>query len=226
MVLDWSKASNEQLWVIIRSDSECPLTLLEGVFREAVNRGMIEHFILSIIKKKGLASEKARMVLEMSHEDLIQLGYEGALKAIRDFQTGKGTFSSLLFLAISQAYGKQFQYVESLKRQREEVSYNSTISGENTMEYYLIDNRTNVEKTVIMKLYLEEKLSLLSPIQIETFQRFFIGYTYNEIAEQMNTKKSTVARRMEAALIRMTGKNINLAKLGLIERVSFKKQGA
>jgi RNA polymerase sigma factor (sigma-70 family) len=199
---------------------------MRGVFQEAVSRGMIKQFILSVMKKKRLFSEKVRKILDMTTEDLIQVGYEGALKAIKGFQPGKGTFSNLLYVTVSQAYGLQFQYAETEKRKRDEVSYDKGISEENTMEYYLVDQRTNVEKTVITRMMLEEKLSLLSSIQRETFQRFFVGYTYSEIGEQMGAHKSTVARRMEAALIRMCGQKINLAKLGLIERVSYKVQGA
>lgn len=224
--MDYSKATNEQLWTIIKADAECPLPLLEGVFREAVNRGMIKQFILYVMKKKQLTNDKIYSLLEMTHEDLIQAGYEGALRAIRDYQPNKGTFSNLLFVTVSQAYGRLFQFIEAEKRKKDEVSYHTILSEENTMEYYLADNRTNVEKTVIHKLQLEEKLSLLNPIQKETFLRFFIGYTYQEIGEQMNAKKSTVARRMDAALAKMAGKNINLKKLGIFERASFKKQGA
>jgi len=46
--MDYSKATNEQLWTIMRSDAECPLHLLEGVFQEALKRDMILHFILSV----------------------------------------------------------------------------------------------------------------------------------------------------------------------------------
>jgi RNA polymerase sigma factor (sigma-70 family) len=224
MVLDFSKATNDQLWVILRSDSNCSLSLMERVFREAVDRGMIKQYILSVMTKKGLVTEKHRRILEMSHDDLIQLGYEGALKAMRDFKPGKGTFSNLLFLAISQSYGQQFQYAETEKRKREEVSYNKVISEENTMEYYLVDHLTNVEKTVITKLQLEEKLSMLNPTLRETFLLYFVGYSYNEIAERMQVKKSAIRERMKKAFILMTGQNINLLKLGVFERSSFKNQ--
>jgi RNA polymerase sigma factor (sigma-70 family) len=222
----WELATKEQLWTIIRTDGKCPLPLLEGVFHEAVSRGMIQQFILSVIKKKFGISENGQKLLKVTHEDLIQIGYEGALKALKAFEPGKGSLSNLLFITISQLYGQHIQYVDAQKRQREEFSYNQLISEndhkQRNMEFYLIDKGTNVEKKVITKIQLEEKLSLLNDIQKETFLRFFKGFTYEEIGQQMDAKKTTVAARMKTALWLMTGRNLNLKDLGIFERASFK----
>lgn len=225
--MDYTLATNQQLWTIMKSDAECPLPLLEGVFHEAVNRKMIVPLILTVIKKKFGSSEQARKALEMEHDDLIQLGYEGALRAIQEYKPGKGIFSSFLYRNISHAYGWRYQFLKAHKRQIEESSYHQNLEEDSTLEYYyLVDLKTNVEKTVLDKIQFEEKLSTLSDVQRDTFMRFFKGFTYKEIAEQMGTKKSCISSRMKKCFIKMTGHDVNLRDLGLVERVSFKKQGA
>lgn len=224
--MDYTKATKNQLWTILKSDNECPLPLLEGVFMEALDRGMIKQFIISIMKKKKLHLDKPKHILGMSHDDLIQLGYEAGLTALKKFTPGKAAFLSFMYLCVCQAYDYQFNRLETGKRKGETVSYNKSISDENTMEYYyLVDHQTNVEKTVINKIRLEEKLNLCTPVQRTTFLLYLAGYSHREIAQRMNAKNNTVSARIKKALYKMTGKNINILKLGY-EKPSFKKQGA
>jgi RNA polymerase sigma factor (sigma-70 family) len=226
-MMDYTKATKNQLWTILKSDSDCSLPLLEGAFTEALQRGLLKQFIISVMKKKRLHLDKPKHLLGMSHEDFIQLGYEAGFIALKKFKPGKAAFLSFMYLCVSQAYDQQFQRIETGKRKGEEVSYNKTISDENTMEYYyLVDHQTNVEKTVINKIRLEEKINLLNPTQRETFLMYFSGYSYSEIAEKTNVKKTAIRERMRAAFIKMTGHSVNLLKLGIFERTSFKKQGA
>jgi RNA polymerase sigma factor (sigma-70 family) len=225
--MDYSLATKNQLWTILKSDVECPLPLLEGAFTEALQRGMMKQFILSIMKKKGLHLDKPKHLLGMSHDDFIQLGYEAAYQALKKFKPGKAAYLSFVYLCVTQAYDQQFNRLETGKRKGEEVSYNKTISDENTMEYYyLVDHQTNVEKQVITKIRLEEKLNLLNPTQRETMLLYFAGYSYSEIAKKTNVKKTAIRERMRASFIKMTGHSVNLLKLGIFERTSFKKQGA
>jgi RNA polymerase sigma factor (sigma-70 family) len=225
-MMNYSKATKNQLWSILKADSDCPLPLLEGVFTEALQRGMIKQFIISIMKKKGLHLDKPKHILGMSHEDLIQLGYEAGFRGLKKFKPGKAAFLSFMYLCVSQTYDQQFNRLETGKRKGEEVSYNKPISDEHTMEYYyLVDYQTNVEKTVINKILLEEKLTLCSPVQKETVLRYMAGYSRSEIAKQMNAKKNTVSSRIKKALYAMAGRNVNILSLGN-ERTSIKKQGA
>lgn len=226
--MDYTKATNTQLWSILRADYECPLPLLEGVFNEAVYRGMIRRFILYVVKEKYTSSKNAQEQLKITHEDLIQLGYEGASIAMKKFKPGKASFNRLLFICISNVFGQQRKYILAEKRQFEECSYNESLSDDNsvTWEKFLVDYRTNVEKAVITKIRLEEKLSLLSEVQKDTFLRFYKGFTYQEIADQMNISKNTVSTRMSGALKRMTGQHINLFKLGFTEKTFYKVRGA
>jgi RNA polymerase sigma factor (sigma-70 family) len=222
--MNFTLATNEQLWNIMKYDKECPLSLLEGIFREAVDRGMIQQSIIHVIKVKGIKPETNKE-FGITYDDFIQIGYEGALKALREFQPGRGKFTDVLFHMISQAIGQFFVVQRAQKRKGNLVSYQNFLSNksEETMEIYLLDRKMNVEKTVLTKIALEEKLKKLSDVQRETFKRYFVGYTLPEIAEQMNTKKSTVQGRLEKAFIKMTGHKVNLVALGY-ERV--KKQGA
>lgn len=225
--MDYTKATNKQLWAIIRGDMECPLPLMEGVFHEAVDRGMIKQFVIAVIKDRFGSLNIAQSILKMPYAELIQVGYEGAMIAIRDFKPGKSSFSRFLFLNISRIFGRLSNYMDAKKREREEFSLNQFISdGGDTFERYMVDWATNVEKTVITKITLEEKMELLSPVQRETFNHVFLGYQFEEIAEQMKTNKKTLISRVRTAFIKMTGQPINLRELGLAKRGSYKKQGA
>jgi RNA polymerase sigma factor (sigma-70 family) len=224
--MDYTKASKEQIWTILKADADCPLPLMEGAFQEAVNRGMVRQFIKSVIAKRGI-NEETRYKLHMDFEDLLQIGYIAALSAMNDYEPSKGTFTNLLFMKIHQAYGMLFKSINVKKRKGEEMSYQKLILGESinhneTFEDFLIDHKKSVEKIVIEKLELEERLSRCKPIQQETFKRYMLGYTLTEIAEQMNTKKATVQRRLKEALYKMSGQSINLSKLGLFERPKVK----
>jgi RNA polymerase sigma factor (sigma-70 family) len=216
--MNYVLATNDQLWIIMKSDWDCPLPLLEGIFQEAVNRGMIKQIIISVMKEKRLTNERTQSIIRMEYEDLVQLGYEGAVNALIGFSPGKGSFVHFLYLKISQTYGKLFEYEDAEKRKRNDFIPNDGME----MEFYFVDYRTNVEKIVLNKIRLEEKLSLLNPIQKETLLRFFQGYTLQEIAEQMNTKKCTAHARLTKAMIKMTGKKVDFRKLGVLERPTLK----
>jgi RNA polymerase sigma factor (sigma-70 family) len=222
--MNFTLATNEQLWNIMKYDKECPLSLLEGIFREAVNRGMIRQAVIHVIKYKKVTADD-RKKLCVSYEDLIQVGYEGALKALRDFEPGRGRFTNLLFCMISQSIGTLFKYQRAKKRQGTEVSYQNMFSDDkvDTYEIYLMDRHTNVEKTVLTKMALEEKMKRLTKVQRDIFDWYFKGYTIREIAKLIDSPRTTVQRRLKEALRKMTGHQINLMELGY-ERV--RKQGA
>jgi RNA polymerase sigma factor (sigma-70 family) len=223
MKVRYALANDKQLWNIMKSDPECPLHLLEGVFQEASERGLIRQYILAVVKKKFGSSERAQELLKMTHEDIIQTGYEGAIKALKQFNPGKGVFTSFLYLKISQVLGQTLDGLQVQKRQGDVLSYDETIGEDKTFEYYLKDQRHNTERAALDNIHFEQLLSLLSPVQKDTFMRMFQGYTYTEIAEQLGTKKSTISERIKTSFIKMTGQNINLAKLGVFERASFKE---
>lgn len=221
----YSLADDTQLWNIMKSDAECPLHLLEGVFQEASERGMIRQYVLAVVKKKFGSSERAQELLKMTHEDIIQTGYEGAVKALKEFKPGKGVFTSFLHMKVSQVYGMALEVLMTQKRQGDVMSYDETIGEDMTFEYYLEDHRHNTERAALDNIHFEQLLSLLSPVQKDTFMRMFKGYTYAEIAEQLGTKKSAVSERIKTSFIKMTGKNINLKEIGVFERASYKENG-
>jgi len=190
--MDYSKATDKQLWMIMRSDAECPLHLLEGVFQEALKRDLILHFILSVIKKRYTTSEKAQEYLKLSHEDVIQEGYIGATNALQGYTPGKGTFTNLLFIKISQEYGKIAERNMMKKRNGETCSYQDWLdSAGNTFEFYLLDQQTNVEKQVVTKVCVEQMLELVSEKQKEVLLQFIQGYTYEESKEKRTERIGT-----------------------------------
>lgn len=219
--MDYSKATNNQLWTILRSEIDCPLPLMEGAFLEALDRGLIRQYIKSTIKKIGI-SEETRYKLHADYEDLIQIGYMAALKAMEGYDSSKGTFINLLHIKIFQAYGMMFKASNVQKRKGEEISYHTEIDDASTLEIFLVDYRKNVEKTVIQKMELEEKLNRCKPTEREVFERYMLGYSLKEIAVQMESKKATVGKWLKTAIKKMAGYEIDLRKLGGYEQVTRK----
>lgn len=222
--MEWEEATNEQVWAVLMNDEECPCSLLNQVFQEAIERGMIRGFILSIIKKKFGSCEAAQKLLKMEQGDLIQLGYEGAVRAmdryaINQYTSKQVKFNTLLFTVINSMYDDRTEYLQAAKRAIVE-------SDIEPVTPYLLDGQKSVEQIVLTKIQLEEKLDLLSDVQRHTLHWFSKGYTFGEIAEIMSSTKNTVADRIQKSFIKMTGHRINLRELGLFERPSYKKQGA
>ena len=218
-----SKATNEQLWVIMRSDADCPPSLLEMVVHEAIDRGMIKQYIVSTLRRYFQSVELGLKKLKCELNDIVQMGYEITVKAVTEYVPGRSSFTSFLYMKLTQLFGHEIQNLNALKRQAEVQSYNVEFQGDESLEYYLVDHQTNVEKTVIQKVMFEEKLSLLNEILKETFMLYFKGYTYQEIAQMLGSKKSAIKYRMDRSLETMTGRKINLKQIGAFERASFKR---
>jgi RNA polymerase sigma factor (sigma-70 family) len=166
--------------------------------------------------------------MRLDFDDLVQIGYEAAFKAIKKYDPTKATFTSFLCMRVYQAFGNVIKAANYQKRDSLDVSYQDLVSNEKshtqteTFEDFLVDRKKNVENTVIEKLMIEEGLSYCKPVQKETFILYFMGYTAMEISEIMGAPKGTVNRRLQEALTKIAGKPVNLRNIGY----EFKRKGA
>jgi RNA polymerase sigma factor (sigma-70 family) len=226
--MDYLKATDKQLWNIMKYDKECPLRLMEGVFQESVKRGLIKSAIIQVIKRKKIGYV-TNNEFNVTFDDFIQIGYEGALTAIKDYEPGRGYFINFLYNNISHTIGLFFQKQKTQKRKGDVVSYQNTFSADEMIDSYetfLIDYKASVEKIVMDKMALEEKLSVLTMEQRRIFDLFFVGYTLKEIKAMTNFSFRRVQGGLQGAFINMTGQKLDLRKIGVCERASRKKQGA
>lgn len=218
--IDWTKANDEQLKTIMLHEKECPLPLLEGAFIEAVNRGLFKGFIIHILKKRFRTLSNAEFFMKMPLDDILQYCHLRAVMGMEGFKKNGENFSTYMYTSISSGITEHQRKLDQQKRQGKETSIDKQISDDgDTFHWYLQDHTTNVEKIVIDKLMLEEKLSVLSQVQREVFMMFFKGYNSTEISEILNVNLNTVNTRLRLAKEKLLGKNVNFKQMGVTTRV-------
>lgn len=222
----FKKATNEQLWVIAKHDKNCPSHLLIGVINELIRRDEIKRYICAIIIKLFKSFNAAESFTFMSKEDLIQIGYVGAIESLLEYKQGHGSYANYLYFVLMNKFKEITRDLMADKRKviSHTFSYQQPIQMDETetFEIFFPDKRINIENEVIKKIMLEEKYKLLTPKQKIVFVQYLKGYTVQEIADELDCHKSTAHKQLKKAIIKMAGRNINLIELGVFERVSFK----
>jgi RNA polymerase sigma factor (sigma-70 family) len=222
----FKKATNEQLWVIVKHDKNCPTPLLVGVIHELIRRNELEKFICKVIINVYKSITAAEEFTFLTKEDLIQTGYEGTIEALQEYKQGHGTFMNYLHFVLMNKFKELSR--ELLADKRKAIFFTTSYHQEvkegtsDSFEIFLSDNRINVEKEVIRKIMVEEKLNLLTPKQKQIFLAFLEGFTLQEIADKLGYHKSTIHGHLVKAIMKMAGKKINLHDIGVFERVSCK----
>lgn len=218
--MKWELATKEQLQAIMIHDKECPIHHLEAAFIESVNRGFFKGFIIHILKKRFKTLKNAEFYMKMPLDDILQYCHLRAVMGMEGFKKNGENFSTYMYTSISSGITEHQRKLEQLKRQGIETSIDRTIADEGeTFHWYLVDHETNVEKFVIDKVMLEEKLSVLSQVQREAFMLFFKGYNSTEISEILNINKNTINTRLKLAKKKLFGENVNFKKMGVTTRV-------
>lgn len=215
-MIRWHLATDEQLWAVMEWEKGCPLPLLKECFEEAVKRGMIRMRVLLAVKKVFKHLKFAQKQLKMEVEDILQLGYEAAWKALEGHKTNEHALDKIMFIHIKQHLLMQWEKWTAKKRRGEEVTIDK-------LQYYMEDQRSNVEQAVVNKLMLESQLSLLTEDEKKTVLLTMKGYTSREIAKFMGVANGTPPSRLKKAFIKMTGEPVNITKLGTFERVTYKR---
>jgi RNA polymerase sigma factor (sigma-70 family) len=215
--MNLSKASDNQLSNIISHDIDCPTHLLSGVVTELLNRNLLEGLVNKCIMKRFRKIEIAVNVLGMPEEDIKQYCRMYFFTSIDKFIPGK---SSFLFFAYMNTLGllkdletkvkaekrKVYENIQSIDNERNE-------NGESFVE--LFPASANVEREVIRKISLEEKMQLLNGLEKKTLILYTKGYSSKEIGEMLHKSRKVAARQINNALSKMCGRKTSISELDM-----------
>jgi RNA polymerase sigma factor (sigma-70 family) len=182
--MNYTKASNEQLWTIIKYDyKECPPSLLRGVALELLNRNLFDRLIRGVINKT-VRYKYTEKRCGIGLEDLLQIGRMKVYKAIDQFNPKRGSsFTSFIYLAVKSEFQKVLITVQTQKRDNSnEMSYQNKMEEDKEYEIFLRD-QTNVEKYVINKVTLEQLLSRVNKHRKTVIYYHLQGYSFEEISK-------------------------------------------
>lgn len=216
--MNWTKATNEQLSNIIAHDIDCPAHLLIGVVTELLNRNKLEGLVNKVIMKRFTKINIAVNVLGMPEEDIKQFCRMTLFASVEKFKPGK---SSFLFFSYMRAVGelrdlenkvkaekrKVYENIQSIDNQRNE-------EGETFAE--LLPTSINVEREVIRKVSLEEKMQLLNWLERKTLLLYMKGYSSTEIGRMINKSRKATARQINNGLSKMCGRKTSISELGMV----------
>ena len=186
-----SKATNDQLMTILRHDHSIPNNLLKQVLEEAINRRLLKGYAIDNITKFYGDVRPFMQQFNVTMDDLIQIAYMAILKAAETFKEGKAGFTTWLALPIKGALYTFTRDNKAEKRVVELVSINAPVHEELTLGD-MLPSRISVEKQVIRKIRVEELLNNVDEQRREVVWLYMQGYTFGEIAKQMNVTRQRV----------------------------------
>ena len=163
-----------------------------------------------IDKYKSIAKVKSQtyFIIGADHEDVIQEGMIGIIKAIRDYDSSKkASFKTFAELCITRQIVAAIQRANRQKHQilNESVSLNPLgdtydMSSEplniRERQYDIISPDMDPEDTLLMKEifnYIRENESeIFSPMEVEVWYELMSGKNYREIAENMEKEPKII----------------------------------
>lgn len=205
-------ATNKQLITIMNYDRECPPSLMKLVIVEMLERGILESWVIRYSKKYFGYMKKGQVKMWLEDSDVIQLGYIGIWKALEKYKQGKSSFATFSECYMNTEWQNHLAKFNSQKRttDREHVSSDVFINEDGDTLADLLPSRENVEKTVLMKVYFENQLNLLSPLQRTAVLGHLKGFQNQEIAKRLKKPRQSVDRAFQRAMEKMTGEKFSL----------------
>jgi RNA polymerase sigma factor (sigma-70 family) len=186
----WELATDKQLRMIAQYDIDCSPSLLKGVAIEMIKRRLWDGIILYAAKKIYFnVKETYTYKLQMTYEEFIHVAHIEILKVVEKFQPGRRNFKSYVIMCLMTHFKKIIRDAEAMKRianlRAEDVD-----GLEPKMQDKIFQSPVNVEKYVIDKITLEERLKPLSEVERKALYLSAMGYTQYEIAEMFGFKKT------------------------------------
>jgi RNA polymerase sigma factor (sigma-70 family) len=127
--------------------------------------------------------------LQYTYEEFIHVAHIEILKVVEKFQPGRRNFKSYVIMCLMTHFKKIIRDAEAMKRianlRAEDVD-----GLEPKMQDKIFQSPVNVEKYVIDKITLEERLKPLSEVERKALYLSAMGYTQYEIAEMFGFKKT------------------------------------
>lgn len=218
--MKWDKATDKQLQMIIRYDIDCPHSLLSGAVAEMLNRGLLDGLVKKTIMSQFNRIEIAVKVLKVAEEDIFQFCRMKIFESINKYKQGMKSFLYFAFVFLKSEL-KDLELKAKAEKRKVYVAIQSIDTKLDSGDTFasILPGRCNVEKEVIRKISLEEKLRLLTDRESKCFLLYMEGYNGTEIAKRMNVTRRTAEKNINAALTKMSGKVTSIKKLGLMNYV-------
>ncbi len=131
-------------------------------------------------------------------EDLLQEGMFGLFKAVRDYQEGKNSFCTFAYICINR------QIISAVKKYSgdKNKALQFYIPLENDLVAGISSNEDPLECTIAheQREFLKQKISLkLSDFEQRVIHLFVTGYSYEEIAQNLNKSVKSVDGALQRA---------------------------
>jgi RNA polymerase sigma factor (sigma-70 family) len=203
--MDYTKATDEQLLTIIKSDMDCSHSLMSGAVHEALSRGIFNKLIYHIFDSMFKDWRKVVSAWNIENKDILSIGYCGVLLSVKRWKPGKASFNTFVFMNIKSEFTRMLDRENTKGRQIYKVteSYDKqTADGINLKD--IMKSSNNVEREVLRKIELETALNKLTEAEKEVITYFLEGYSLNDMAVNVYHKSvSVVYRKYKNALIKM-----------------------
>jgi hypothetical protein len=193
--MKWHLATDEQLETIFNSDDHCPNHLLVGVVEEMMKRDMFGGMIMT--KAKQLETK-------INRGEVVQAAHIGIFQLAKIYKPGKLPFKNLCYIVIERR-------IKTLQQKR---FYKNNFANAQALQNEVpeIESSFNVERAVIRKVIIQEKLSRLSEKQRVIVDLFLKGYPLKWIGENVyNQDTSAIRYQFKLALQKM---NVEDYKIG------------
>jgi DNA-directed RNA polymerase specialized sigma24 family protein len=198
--MDYTKATNHQLKVILSEDGELPPCLLLGAVEEAIRREIYRYLIINNITKFFKSTFVAEKMTDTSLDDLIQICYIEMYNNIKYYKQG-----SYIYFWVRCIKTKLIALVETAKAEKRKINElkSSIYDKENKKEVIQIVSDRNVERKVVNSLYLDYLFQFVSKKQLEVLQLMKKGYRTIDVAEKLGLERKTVDKRFRDAQLKI-----------------------
>lgn len=197
--MDYIKATDDQLKVIVESDGECPSSLLYPVLEEVVRRDLYKNYMFSIMGGKErifhLESETKQTI-----DELKNLLYLKAFDALKYYKPGKNSFLSFWTRFMKTALRDEVRHFQLQCRKGNEID----VDNEDVYIQLVSDN--NTERKVINRMMIADLFELITDEERYIVTKRYEGYTYGEIEKVLGygrnyakTKHKRMVKRLKGA---------------------------
>ena len=195
--MDYSKATDEQIKVIIEWDTGIPTLLLKDVFEEAMRRKLFHKKITYFIYKQFKTTANTEKQTGLTIEDLIWICYEKGYENIDRFTPTK-PFGAYWHTLITRE-------IQTIARDRNAKKRSGNVCFLEDIDEWKIPGGNHTEPIAINRVYIESIMNQLTDIEKEIVIKRYEGYLYSEIGEMQGITKVGVIQRVKKYLERIKG---------------------
>ena len=176
-IMDFTKATNKQLKVIIEHDGEVPASLLHQILEEVIRRDLYQNYIGQILIRRYGTLQQAEQLMRLTFDEIKYLCYEQAFETLRFYKPGKNNFLSFWSSFIANTIKTEIRKYTMQKRSADTQS----IDDENV--HVQIVNDHNTERKVINRMMIESLFKRMSEKEQFIVMKLAEGYSYIEISK-------------------------------------------